>query len=134
MEGLRPDALEEVIHGRIRLGIMAYLSQQSSASFAELAKALETTNGNLSIHLKKLEAAGYVGIDKQFVDSKPLTTVRMTPRAGRPGSAISMRSPSCSRTLARNGEPGGGRRPSRFVTWCNIPLIAKCSAIIRLRD
>lgn len=79
MEGLRPDALEEVIHGRIRLGVMAYLSQQPSASFAELAKALETTNGNLSIHLKKLEAAGYVGIDKQFVDSKPLTTVQMTP-------------------------------------------------------
>lgn len=78
MAGLKPDSLDDVIHGRIRLGVMAYLAQTGRASFAELAKALETTNGNLSVHLKKLETAGYVEIDKRFVDSKPLTTASMT--------------------------------------------------------
>lgn len=78
MAGLRPDSLDDVIHGRIRLGVMAYLAQTGQASFAELAKALETTNGNLSIHLKKLEAAGYVAIDKRFVDGKPLTRATLT--------------------------------------------------------
>ena len=82
MAGLKPDSLDDVIHGRIRLGVMAYLAQTGQASFAELAKALETTNGNLSVHLKKLEAAGYVEIDKRFVDSKPLTTAHLT-EAGR---------------------------------------------------
>ncbi|KAA5801560.1 transcriptional regulator [Alkalicaulis satelles] len=79
MARLRPDALDDVIHGRIRLGVMAYLAQQPRASFAELARALETTNGNLSIHLKKLESAGYVEIDKRFVKGKPLTRASMTP-------------------------------------------------------
>lgn len=78
MTPLRPDALDEVIHGRIRLGVMAYLVQQNRASFTELAQVLETTNGSLSIHLKKLNAAGYVTIDKRFVDGRPLTTVRLT--------------------------------------------------------
>ncbi len=78
MAGLRPDSLNEVIHGRIRLGVMAYLAQTGAASFSELAQALETTNGNLSIHLKKLETADYIAIDKRFVKSKPLTTARMT--------------------------------------------------------
>ncbi|MGX6647278.1 winged helix-turn-helix domain-containing protein [Maricaulaceae bacterium MS644] len=78
MARLKPDSLDDVIHGRIRLGVMAYLSQTGSASFSELAQALETTNGNLSIHLKKLDAADYIAIDKRFVKSKPLTTARMT--------------------------------------------------------
>lgn len=78
MARLKPDSLDDVIHGRIRLGVMAYLAQQQRASFAELARALETTNGNLSIHLKKLEAAGYVEIDKRFVEGKPLTSATMT--------------------------------------------------------
>jgi len=79
---LKPDSLDDVIHGRIRLGVMAYLAQTGQASFAELARALETTNGNLSVHLKKLEAAGYVEIDKRFVESKPLTTAVMTKAGG----------------------------------------------------
>jgi DNA-binding MarR family transcriptional regulator len=74
--------LDDVIHGRVRLGIMAYLADAEAADFTELKALLEVTQGNLSVHLRKLEEAGYVGIDKSFVDRKPLTRVRMTP-AGR---------------------------------------------------
>lgn len=74
--------LDDVIHGRVRLGIMAYLADAEAADFTELKTLLEVTQGNLSVHLRKLEEAGYVSIDKSFVDRKPLTRVRMTP-AGR---------------------------------------------------
>ena len=74
--------IDEIIHGRIRLGIMVYLADAEVADFTELKAALEATQGNLSIHLKKLEEAGYVSIDKSFVDKKPLTRVRI-PAAGR---------------------------------------------------
>jgi DNA-binding MarR family transcriptional regulator len=74
--------IDEVIHGRIRLGIMAYLANAEVAGFNELKAALEATQGNLSVHLRKLEDAGYVSIDKSFVARKPLTRVRLT-SAGR---------------------------------------------------
>ena len=70
--------IDEIIHGRIRLGIMVYLADAEVADFTELKTALAATQGNLSIHLKKLEEAGYVSIDKSFVDKKPLTRVRIT--------------------------------------------------------
>ncbi len=74
--------IDEVIHGRMRLGIMVYLSDADSADFTELKTVLEATQGNLSVHLKKLEEAGFVTIDKSFKDNKPLTRVSIT-RAGR---------------------------------------------------
>ena len=74
--------IDEVVHGRIRLGIMAYLAQAEAADFTELKTALDTTQGNLSIHLRKLEEAGYVAIDKSFLGRKPLTRARLT-SAGR---------------------------------------------------
>ncbi|MBU3969990.1 MAG: transcriptional regulator, partial [Alphaproteobacteria bacterium] len=49
--------IDEVIHGRMRLGIMVYLSDADSADFTELKTVLEATQGNLSVHLKKLEEA-----------------------------------------------------------------------------
>lgn len=72
--------LDDVIHGRLRLGIMAYLADAEVADFTELKAVLDATQGNLSIHLRKLEEAGYVAIDKSFVNRKPLTRVRMTPK------------------------------------------------------
>jgi DNA-binding MarR family transcriptional regulator len=72
------DRIDEVIHGRLRLGIMAYLSTAGSADFNALKTRLLATDGNLSVHLRKLEDAGYVAIDKQFVSRKPLTTVTLT--------------------------------------------------------
>ena len=74
--------IDEVIHGRLRLGIMAYLADADVADFTELKTALDATQGNLSIHLRKLEDAGYVAIDKSFLGRKPLTRARMT-EAGR---------------------------------------------------
>jgi len=70
--------IDEVIHGRLRLGIMVYLADADAADFTELKTALEATQGNLSVHLKKLEEAGYVAIDKSFRDNKPLTRVSIT--------------------------------------------------------
>jgi DNA-binding MarR family transcriptional regulator len=74
--------LDEVIHGRVRLGIMAYLANAEVADFTELKDALQTTQGNLSVHLRKLEEARYVEIEKSFLDRRPLTRARLT-RAGR---------------------------------------------------
>ncbi len=75
--------LDDVIHGRLRLGIMAYLADAEVAEFTELKEVLSATQGNLSIHLRKLEEAGYIAIDKSFVNRKPLTRVRMTPNGRR---------------------------------------------------
>ena len=72
------EGIDDVIHGRLRLGVMTYLADAEVADFTELKNALSATQGNLSIHLRKLEEAGYVAIDKSFLDRKPLTRVRMT--------------------------------------------------------
>jgi DNA-binding MarR family transcriptional regulator len=76
------EAIDEVIHGRLRLGVMSYLSGAGSADFNELKARLQATDGNLSVHLRKLEDAGYVAIEKSFVGRKPLTRVSLT-EAGR---------------------------------------------------
>ena len=70
--------IDDVIHGRVRLGIMAFLSGADSANFNELKARLQTTDGNLSVHLRKLEEAGFVRVDKRFEGRKPLTEARMT--------------------------------------------------------
>ena len=74
--------IDDVIHARMRLGIMAYLADAEIAEFNALKTLLRATQGNLSVHLRKLEDAGYIAIDKGFSGRKPLTRVRMTP-AGR---------------------------------------------------
>lgn len=74
--------IDDVIHGRVRLGIMAVLSGAESADFNTLKARLQTTDGNLSVHLRKLEDAGFVAVTKRFVGRKPLTEAAMTP-AGR---------------------------------------------------
>ena len=74
--------IDEVIHGRLRLGVMAYLAGEQVAEFNALKSRLQATDGNLSVHLRKLEEAGYVAIEKSFVGRKPMTRVRLTP-AGR---------------------------------------------------
>lgn len=74
--------IDDVIHGRVRLGIMAALSGVESADFNTLKTRLQTTDGNLSVHLRKLEEAGFVAVTKRFVGRKPLTEAAMT-EAGR---------------------------------------------------
>jgi DNA-binding MarR family transcriptional regulator len=70
--------IDEIIHGRLRLGIMTYLANSEVADFSELAKRLDATRGNLSVQLRKLEDAGYIQIEKSFVDRKSLTQARIT--------------------------------------------------------
>ncbi|MEI9886559.1 MAG: transcriptional regulator [Rhizomicrobium sp.] len=82
MAGFDIGRIDDVIHGRLRLGIMAYLANAEVADFNELKAVLQATQGNLSIHLRKLEDAGYVAIEKSFLRRKPLTRARITP-AGR---------------------------------------------------
>ena len=75
-------ALDEVIHAKVRLAIMAYLSGADSADFVTLKRKLDLTDGNLSVHLKKLEDAHYVRVAKRFAARKPQTVVTIT-REGR---------------------------------------------------
>ncbi|MFN7056829.1 winged helix-turn-helix domain-containing protein [Hyphomonas sp.] len=70
--------IDDVIHGRLRLGVMAYLSTASPAVFGELRDKVGATDGNLSTHLKKLEEAGYVRQEKRFVGKRPQTRVFLT--------------------------------------------------------
>ena len=72
------NGIDDVIHGRLRLGVMAYLSAASPAIFGELRDKVGATDGNLSTHLKKLEEAGYVTQEKRFVGKKPQTRVFLT--------------------------------------------------------
>jgi DNA-binding MarR family transcriptional regulator len=78
MDDFDIDRLDDVIHGRLRLGVMAYLSTAERADFNTLKAKLAATDGNLSVHLKKLEEAGYVQIEKRFVGKKPLTEAVLT--------------------------------------------------------
>jgi DNA-binding MarR family transcriptional regulator len=82
MDDFDIDTLDDVIHGRLRLGVMACLAGAETADFNTLKARLKASDGNLSVHLRKLEEAGYVAIDKSFVARKPLTRVTLTP-AGR---------------------------------------------------
>lgn len=71
--------VDEVIHGRVRLGVMAYLSGLGGpAEFNELKARLQATDGNLSVHLRKLEEAGYVDVEKTYAGRKPLTRIHLT--------------------------------------------------------
>lgn len=72
------EGIDEIIHSRMRLGIVAYLAGAEVADFNELRNKLKATQGNLSVHLTKLEEAGYVRIDKGFSGRKPLTRVTLT--------------------------------------------------------
>ncbi|MGF1549808.1 MAG: winged helix-turn-helix domain-containing protein [Sphingomonadaceae bacterium] len=70
--------IDEAIHGRVRLSVMAYLSGARSAEFGELKDKARVTDGNLSVHLRKLEDAGYIELEKRFEKRKPLTICHLT--------------------------------------------------------
>jgi len=75
-------ALDRIIHERLRLAIVSALSVNPILTFAELKKLLATTDGNLSVHSRKLEDAGYVAVEKKFKGRVPRTEYRLT-TAGR---------------------------------------------------
>ena len=71
-------ALDRLIHERMRLGILSALAVNESLSFNELKHLLETTDGNLSVHARKLEEAGYVVCTKTFEGRVPRTDYRLS--------------------------------------------------------
>lgn len=73
-------AIDDVIHGKIRLAAMAFIAGAGTADFSSLKRALNTTDGNLSVHMRKLEDAGYVTVDKTFHNRRPLTTYTLSDR------------------------------------------------------
>lgn len=74
--------IDRVIHEPLRLQIMTCLSLVESADFLFLLRELEATKGNLGAHLTSLERAGYIAVEKTFVNRKPRTTYQIT-AAGR---------------------------------------------------
>ncbi|HEX7048986.1 MAG TPA: transcriptional regulator [Longimicrobiales bacterium] len=80
--GRTPLALDRLIHGRVRLGILSALAVTDAISFNDLKRLLETTDGNLSTHARRLEEAGYITCAKSFDGRVPRTVYRLT-AAGR---------------------------------------------------
>ena len=74
--------LDRLIHERVRLGILSALSVNDSLTFNELKKLLESTDGNLSVHARRLEDAGYIVCSKSFDGRVPKTLYKLT-AAGR---------------------------------------------------
>ena len=72
-----PD-LDRLIHERIRLGIISALAANTSLSFNDLKRLLKTTDGNLSVHARKLEDAGYIACTKSFEGRIPRTEYALT--------------------------------------------------------
>lgn len=74
-----PD-LDPIIHGKVRLSILSILVGADDVEFTYLRDRLELTDGNLAVHLSKLEKAKYISVTKRFIGNKPNTTYRMTER------------------------------------------------------
>ena len=70
--------IDDVIHSRIRTAVMAVLVSVEEAEFNFIKEKVNATYGNLSVHIKKLEDAGYLTVKKNFVDRKPVTRYKLT--------------------------------------------------------
>ena len=77
-----PAKLDRLVHERLRLGILSALAANRSLTFSELKKLLNTTDGNLSVHARKLEEGGYLVCHKTFEGRVPKSEYKMT-SAGR---------------------------------------------------
>jgi DNA-binding MarR family transcriptional regulator len=75
---VRADVLDRLIHERLRLGIVSALAVNDSLSFSDLKKLMKTTDGNLSVHARKLEEADYIACTKSFEGRMPKTEYRLT--------------------------------------------------------
>lgn len=75
--------LDRVIHERMRLAIVSALAANASLSFNDLKALLGTTDGNLSVHARRLEEAGYVAVSKSFHRRMPRTVYRLAPEGRR---------------------------------------------------
>lgn len=74
----RAPELDNLIHERMRLGIVSALAANASLTFSELKELLKTTDGNISVHARKLEEADYINCTKSFDGRIPKTEYRLT--------------------------------------------------------
>ncbi|MEP6906203.1 MAG: transcriptional regulator [Gemmatimonadales bacterium] len=74
----RSGEIDRLIHERLRLGIVSALAVNDSLSFSDLKKLMKTTDGNLSVHARKLEEADYITCTKSFEGRMPKTKYRLT--------------------------------------------------------
>ena len=102
--GGRP--FDKIIHEQIRLGILSTLAVNASLSFTELRDMLDSTDGNVSVHARKLEEAGYVSCKKQFEGRTPRTVFRLT-RKGRRALTRYLDHMEALIRVARGGESAG---------------------------
>jgi DNA-binding HxlR family transcriptional regulator len=77
---LNPVELDQLIHGRVRLGIVSALAVHDVLSFSELKEILDTSDGNLSVHARRLEEGGYLACTKSFDGRIPRTEYALTSR------------------------------------------------------
>ena len=77
------DELDRLVHERMRLGIVSALAAEERLSFGDLKAILKTSDGNLSVHARKLEDAGYIEVNKGFEDRKPKTEYSLTAKGRR---------------------------------------------------
>jgi DNA-binding transcriptional ArsR family regulator len=94
--------LDALIHERVRLGILSALAASDRLSFTELRDALGVTDGNLGVHARKLEEAGYVECEKRFAQRKPRTEYRLTTKGRNAFASYLFRLESVIQS-ARNG-------------------------------
>lgn len=78
LAGADAGGVDRLIHERMRLAIVSALAVNASLSFNELKSMLDASDGNLSVHARKLEAAGYIACDKTFEGRLPRTEFRLT--------------------------------------------------------
>ena len=104
------DDIDDTIHAKARLGIMALLLSRGEQDFTALRRALGLSDGNLGAHLRLLEEAGYVEAEKGFVNRKPRTTYRATEK-GRQAFLAYVEGLERLLRLAGHGSPGGGEMP-----------------------
>ncbi|HKI96225.1 MAG TPA: transcriptional regulator [Gemmatimonadales bacterium] len=78
-----PEELDRLIHERMRLGIVSALAANDTLAFGDLKEILKTSDGNLSVHARKLEDAGYIKVTKGFEDRRPKTEYRLTTKGRR---------------------------------------------------
>jgi DNA-binding transcriptional ArsR family regulator len=72
------EQIDRIVHEPVRLRALTLLSGVQAAEFSFLLKVLALTNGNLSVHMRRLEEAGYVSVAKEFVGRTPRTTYAIT--------------------------------------------------------
>ena len=151
-EPIKPGDIDGVIHERARLSIVSALAVTAQLSFNELKSMLGLTDGNLSVHARTLEEAGYIVVDKSFQGRRPHTAMRLTPKGRkafaryletlrqiveqgsreRAGFFVVFPFPSpffssytlCHKALYKMEAPGGSPLKTRLVSWSVAALRA----------